>query len=149
MTRETEIRRATEADAEGLAAILRGMGKENVGLQGTFDADRIRAWLGRLGSDGAIFVALDGSIPVAFGSLDFDTAQPDTGLLGVWVSPDHRRRGLATDLAEELLAFAREKGYRRIRWRLPEGNEPALSFLSEIGAMVPLRNPSMTFELPL
>ena len=87
MTRETEIRRATEADAEGLAAILRGMGKENVGLQGTFDADRIRAWLGRLGSDGAIFVALDGSIPVAFGSLDFDTAQPDTGLLGVCVSP--------------------------------------------------------------
>ncbi|MBK6318425.1 MAG: GNAT family N-acetyltransferase [Dehalococcoidia bacterium] len=149
MTRETEIRRATEADAEGLAAILRGMGKENVGLQGTFDADRIRAWLGRLGSDGAIFVALDGSIPVAFGSLDFDTAQPDTGLLGVWVSPDHRRRGLATDLADELLAFAREKGYRRIRGRLPEGNEPALSFLSEIGAMVPLRNPSMTFELPL
>ena len=149
MTRETEIRRATEADAEGLAAILRGMGKENVGLQGTFDADRIRAWLGRLGSDGAIFVALDGSIPVAFGSLDFDTAQPDTGLLGVWVSPDHRRRGLATDLADELLAFAREKGYRRIRGRLPEGNEPALSFLSEIGAMVPLRNPSMTFDLPL
>ena len=149
MTRETAIRRATEADAEGLAAILRGMGKENVGLQGTFDADRIRAWLGRLGSDGAIFVALDGSIPVAFGSLDFDTAQPDTGLLGVWVSPDHRRRGLATDLADELLAFAREKGYRRIRGRLPEGNEPALSFLSEIGAMVPLRNPSMTFELPL
>ena len=149
MTRETEIRRATEADAEGLAAILRGLGKENVGLQGTFDADRIRAWLGRLGSDGAIFVALDGSIPVAFGSLDFDTAQPDTGLLGVWVSPDHRRRGLATDLADELLAFAREKGYRRIRGRLPEGNEPALSFLSEIGAMVPLRNPSMTFELPL
>ena len=96
MTRETEIRRATEADAEGLAAILRGMGKENVGLQGTFDADRIRAWLGRLGSDGAIFVALDGSIPVAFGSLDFDTAQPDTGLLGVWVSPDHPRRGLST-----------------------------------------------------
>ena len=28
---------------------------------------------------------------------------------------------------------------RRIRGRLPEGNEPALSFLSSIGAMVPLR----------
>ncbi|MCK9520481.1 MAG: GNAT family N-acetyltransferase, partial [Dehalococcoidia bacterium] len=61
----------------------------------------------------------------------------------------HRRRGLATDLADELLAVARDKGYRRIRGRLPEGNEPALSFLSSIGAMVPLRNPNMTFELPL
>ena len=149
MTRSTDIRRATDSDAEGVAAILRGMGKENVGLEGTFDAERVRGWLKRVGDDGALFVANDGSIPVAFGSLDFDTAQPDTGVLGVWVLPDHRRRGLATDLADALIEFAREKGYRRIRGRLPEGNEPALSFLSAIGAMVPLRNPSMTFELPL
>ena len=149
MTRSTDIRRANDSDAEGVAAILRGMGKENVGLEGTFDAERVRGWMKRLGDDGALFVAYDGSIPVAFGSLDFDTAQPDTGLLGVWVLPDHRRRGLATDLADSLIEFAREKGYRRIRGRLPEGNEPALSFLSGIGAMVPLRNPSMTFELPL
>ena len=145
----TELRRATAGDAEGIAAILRGMGKENVGLEGTFDGDRIRAWLKRLGDDGALFVAADGSIPVAFGALDFDTATPDTGLLGVWVLPEHRRRGLATDLAESLIEFAREHGYRRLRGRLPEGNEPALSFLSGIGAMVPLRNPNMTFELPL
>jgi GNAT superfamily N-acetyltransferase len=149
MTRSSEIRRATDADAEGVAAILRGMGKENVGLQGPFDGDYVRGWLKRLGESGALFVAHDGSIPVAFGALDFDTAQAGTGLLGVWVLPDHRRRGLATDLADAVLEFARENGYRRIRGRLPEGNEPALSFLSGIGAMVPLRNPSMTFELPL
>jgi GNAT superfamily N-acetyltransferase len=109
----------------------------------------VRAWLKRLGDDGALFVVDDGSIQVGFGSLDFDTATPDTGLLGVWVLPDHRRRGLATDLAESLIEFARERGYRRIRGRLPDGNEPALSFLSAIGAMVPLRNPNMSFELPL
>ena len=149
MTRSTEIRRATADDAEGVAAILRGMGKENVGLQGPFDGQYVRTWLKRLGDDGALFVAYDGSIPVAFGALDFDTAHAQTGLLGVWVLPDHRRRGLATDLADVILEFAREKGYKRIRGRLPEGNEPALSFLSGIGAMVPLRNPSMTFELPL
>jgi ribosomal-protein-alanine N-acetyltransferase len=149
MTRATDIRRATDSDAEAIAAILRGLGSENVGLEGSFDADRVRGWLGRLGTEGAIFVAADGSIPVAFGSLDFDTAQPDTGLLGVWVLPDHRRRGLATDLADALVEFARERGYRRIRGRLPDGNEPALSFLSAIGAMVPLRNPNMSFELPL
>lgn len=149
MTRATEIRKATPADAEGVAAILRGMGKENVGLQGPFDGDYVRKWIKRLGDDGALFVAYDGSIPVAFGSLDFDTAEANTGLLGVWVLPDHRRRGLATDLADAVLEFAREHGYRRIRGRLPEGNEPALSFLSGIGAMVPLRNPTMTFELPL
>lgn len=149
MTHSTAIHKATDADADGIAAILRAMGSENVGLQGPWDADRIKAWFQRLGDQGTIVVARDGSIPVAFGALDFDTAEPDTGLLGVWVSPDYRRRGLATDLAEALLEFAREKGYRRIRGRLPDGNEPALSFLSSIGAMVPLRNPNMTFELPL
>lgn len=149
MTRAPEIRRATDDDAEGIAAILRGMGSENVGLQGTFDGNYARSWLKRLGVDGAIFVAYDGSIPVAFGALDFDTAQADAGVLGVWVLPEHRRRGLATDLADAVLEFAREKGYKRIRGRLPDDNEPALSFLSAIGAMVPLRNPSMTFELPL
>ena len=145
----TEIRRATADDAESIAAILRGMGTENVGLGGPFDAERARNWIKRLGEDGAIFLACEGSIPMAFGALDFDTAEPETGTLGVWVLPGHRRRGLATDLADEVLAFARDRGYKRIRGRLPEGNEPALSFLSAIGAMVPLRNPSMTFELPL
>ena len=149
MSRAAQIRRATADDAEGVAAILRGIGQQNVGLDGVFDADRVRTWLKRLGDDGAIFIAHDGSIPVGFGALDFDTAQQDTGTLGVWVLPEHRRRGLATDLADAVIDFARDHGYRRIRGRLPEGNEPALSFLSAIGAMVPLRNPDMTFELPL
>ena len=92
---------------------------------------------------------MDGSIPVGFGALDFDTAEPEAGLLGVWVLPDYRRHGLATDLADAVLEFARDHNYKRIRGRLPEGNEPALSFLSSIGAMVPLRNPDMTFDLPL
>ena len=149
MTRSTEIRRATADDADSVAAIIRSLKGEDVGLTGDFDADRARGWIKRLGDEGCLFIASDGSIPVAFGSLDFDTAEPHAGLLGVWVLPDHRRRGLATDLADAILEFAREHGYKRIRGRLPEGNEPALSFLSSIGAMVPLRNPDMTFDLPL
>lgn len=145
-----EIRRAKADDAEDIAAIVRGLGKqENVGLPENFDVTRIREWINRLGDDGAVFLACQGSIPVAFGALDFNTVEPETGLLGVWVLPDQRRKGLATELAETILEFARERGYRRIRGRLPDGNEPALSFLSSIGAMVPLRNPTMTFELPL
>ncbi|MBI5947614.1 MAG: GNAT family N-acetyltransferase [Chloroflexi bacterium] len=148
MTRATERRRATEHDAEGIADIVRSLGA-NTGLAGEFNPERAREWIRRLGDQGTMVVALDGSIPVAFGTIDYSTTEPETGLLGVWVHPDYRRRGLATELAEDLLEFARERGYRRIRGRLPEGNEPALSFLSSIGAMVPLRNPEMTFELPL
>ena len=149
MTRATEIRTATEADCDGIAAILRAMESENVGLEGPWDAERISAWMKRLGDEGTLIVAADGSIPVAFGALDFDTAAPNAGVLGVGASPNHCRGGLAWDLAGAFFDLARERGYRRIRGRLPEGNEPALSFLSSIGAMVPLRNPNMTFELPL
>lgn len=149
MTRTTEQRRAAAEDADAIAAVVRGLGDENIGLAAGFTSDQARQWLRRLGDDGCIVIAWDGSMPVAFGAIDYSTTEPDAALLGVWVLPDHRRRGLATDLAEELLEFARERGYKRIRGRLPDGNEPALSFLSSIGAMVPLRNPEMTFELPL
>lgn len=150
MTRTNELRRATEEDADAIAGIIRGLGAhENVGFEEGYDTERAREWIKRLGDSGCIIIAADGSIPVAFGAIDYNTMEPETATLGVWVLPSYRRRGMATDLAEALVEFAREKGYARIRGRLPEGNEPALSFLSSIGAMVPLRNPKMRFELPL
>ena len=52
-------------------------------------------------------------------------------------------------LAERALEHGRDRGYKRIRGRLPQNNEVALSFLSSIGALVPLYNPEARFELPL
>jgi ribosomal protein S18 acetylase RimI-like enzyme len=144
-----EIRRASEHDAQAICEIIRRLGDENTGLAGDWDAARAQQWIHRLGDEGTLMLAMDGSIPVTFGAIDFDTTEPETAILGVWVVPEYRRRGLATELADELVEFAKDRGYRRIRGRLPDGNEPALSFLSSIGAMVPLRNPNMSFELPL
>ncbi len=62
---------------------------------------------------------------------------------------EHRRKGIGTNLAELALGFAREKGYKRIRGNLPDHNETALSFLSGIGALVPIYNPEVVFELPI
>ena len=50
---------------------------------------------------------------------------------------------------DALLEHAREHGFKRIVGRLPDNNEPALSFLSSIGGLVPIINPEMRFELPL
>ena len=122
MIRTTSIRVATAADADAIAHIAKGIGTENTGLAADFDREQAASWLRRLGDQGTMLLSLDGSIPIAFGSLDFNTTEPDTGLLGVWVLPEYQRRGLATELADELIAFARDKGYRRIRGRLPEGN---------------------------
>jgi len=149
MSRTTSIRVATEADADAIHGIAETLGFANTSLPTDLDVEQVTSWIKRLRDQGQMLVALDGSIPIAFGSLDFSTTEPDIGILGVWVMPGHQRRGLATELADDLIAFARDHGYRRIRGRLPDSNEAALSFLSSIGAMVPLRNPDMSFELPL
>jgi GNAT superfamily N-acetyltransferase len=67
----------------------------------------------------------------------------------VWLLSSARRKGIGTALAEYALGFARDKGYKRIRGRLPQDNETALAFLSSIGALVPIYNPEARFELPL
>lgn len=146
-----ETRRATRADTVQIAEIIEQVRSEPnpVGFADPMSPEQVAAWLERQGEDGAIFVVDDGRFLVAFAALDFDSSQPEQCSFGAWVRPQNRRQGHATALAEEALAFAREHGYRRIRARLPENNEPALSFLSAIGALVPLKSPGTSFELPV
>ncbi len=150
-TLDATIRRASDADAVDIAAIISRLVTEPnpVGFREAQSSEQASRWLARLGDQGCIFVAQVEEKIVGFGALDFNTEEPDTGTIGVWILPDFRRRGLATMLGESILDFAREAGYRRIRGRLPANNEPALSFLSGLGALVPLQNPEMRFELPL
>jgi len=145
------VRPATPQDAKAIAAVIARVAEEPqpVGFRRALSADEVEQWRRRLSDQGAIVVAEREGQVVGFGALDFNTEEPDTCTLGVWVLPEHRRRGIATALGSQLLEFARDAGYRRVRGRLPEGNEPALSFLSSLGALVPLRNPEMRFELPL
>ena len=144
-------RQATSDDAETIAEIINTVVQEPnpVGFDGPTTAENVRTWLARQGSEGGIFLCLLDGEAVGFSALDFDTQQPDTVVLGVWLLPQHRRKGLGTALAGCALAFARDKGFKRIRGRLPERNETALSFLSGIGALVPIYNPETIFELPL
>jgi len=148
---EATYRQATQDDAEAVAAVINSVVREPnpVAFEGPVTAEQVRTWLGRLGGEGGIFLCEVGGKVAGFSALDFNTQEPDTATLGVWLLPEYRRRGLGTALAGCALEFAREKGYKRIRGRLPENNEVALSFLSGIGALVPMYNPDMRFELPL
>ena len=148
---ESVYRKATADDAEAVAEVINAVVQEPnpVGFEGPTTAENVRTWLTRLGDDGGIFLCeLDGRA-IGFCAIDFDTQEPDRAVLGVWLLPEHRRKGLGTALAECGLEFARDKGYKRIRGRLPEHNQVALSFLSGIGALVPMYNPETVFELPL
>ena len=148
---ETTFRQATIHDADAVAEIINAVVEEPnpVGFDGPTTPDRVRTWLTRQGGEGGIFLCLLDGKAVGFSAIDFDTHEPDTAVLGVWLLQDQRRKGLGTAMAEYALGFARDKGFRRIRGRLPENNTSALSFLSGIGALVPMTNPDAVYELPL
>jgi RimJ/RimL family protein N-acetyltransferase len=150
-TVEGTFRLATEADADAIARIIsRVIAEPNpVGIVQALTPEQVVGWIRRLGTQGCIFLAEVGGEIIGFAALDYNTEVPDTGTIGVWLLPEYRRRGLGTQLGECVLDFAREAGYKRVKGRLPDNNEPALSFLSSLGALVPLQNPEMRFELPL
>lgn len=148
------VRQATKADAAAIAEIITELQRERepVGFRGAWDEARVLRQMERQGDAGSYFVVEDsdrGGRILGFAAIDFNSEEPDQATFGAWIRALNRRQGHASRLAEECLAFARAKGYRRIRARLPEDNEPALSYLSSIGALVPLFNPGTTFELPI
>lgn len=151
VTAEPTYRQANVNDAAAIVHVIEvAMQEPNpVGFDHPLTPDEVRTWLSRLGGEGGVFLAIiDGKV-VGFAALDYNTIEPDTVVLGVWMLPQVRRRGIGTALAEYALGFARDKGYKRIRGRLPQNNEVALTFLSSIGALVPIYNPEARFELPL
>ncbi|HEY8173023.1 MAG TPA: GNAT family N-acetyltransferase [Dehalococcoidia bacterium] len=148
---EPTYRQANINDAEAISSVIGEVVKEPnpVAFDGAWSPDQVRTWLSRMGGEGGAFLAtIDGKV-VGFAALDYNTFEPETVVLGAWLLPQVRRRGIGTALAEYALGFARDKGYKRIRGRLPQDNEIALSFLSSIGALVPIYNPEARFELPL
>ncbi len=144
-------RLAVSDDAAAIADVIRDVveGPNPVVFDRPWSVDEVSMWRRRLGNSGAIYVALDAGELMGFGALDYNTRQPETCTLGVWLRSEWRRCGIGTVLAEYLLAHAREQQFRRVVGSLPENNEAALSFLSAIGALAPLINPDSRFELPL
>ena len=151
VTAEPTYRQANVNDAEAIVHVIDVVMQEPnpVGFDHVLTPAEVRTWLSRLGGEGGVFLAIIEGRVVGFAALDYNTIEPDTVVLGVWMLPEVRRRGIGTALAEYALGFARDKGYKRIRGRLPQNNEVALTFLSSIGALVPIYNPEARFELPL
>jgi len=70
-------------------------------------------------------------------------------VMGVWLLRAVRRKGVGRELALMATDFARAAGYQKLRGTLPEGNEPALSFFSDIGSLAQVVGQGMEYELPL
>jgi GNAT superfamily N-acetyltransferase len=149
---KTTFRRATARDAQQIASVAARLildGGRATGLPSSLTAaevvGRMRSYRGR----GAWFVCRIDRQTAGFAALEPVPDEKKTVALGVWVLPSFRRQGVGTQLALMALNFARGKGYRKVRGRIPAGNEAALSFFSSIGALVPRVGGDLRYELPL
>jgi GNAT superfamily N-acetyltransferase len=58
----------------------------------------------------------------------------DTGyLISMWVAPEARRRGIATDLIDAVVGWARSEGFVRLILDVAEGNTPAMALYTHKG----------------
>ena len=157
---EPTYRQATPDDAAAIAvvgaAVIEELG-EGSGLPGPMTADAVAQRIagyartgGRLpGERGAMFVcAADGDV-CGFAALEPEPREEGCAVMGVWLQPSARRKGIGRELALMALEFARAAGYAKVRGTLPAGNEAALAFFSEIGALPQVVGGGMQYELPL
>jgi RimJ/RimL family protein N-acetyltransferase len=75
--------------------------------------------------------------------------------MGYTIFPEFRRRGLATETAERLIAFAKENGATRIRASVSPDNAPSLAMVKRLGLvqigeqMDEIDGLELVFERPL
>ena len=149
---KTVFRRATARDGQQIASVAARMSLDGSGETGLPPSLTAAEVVGRMRSyrrRGAWFICRIDRQTAGFAALEPVPDEKKVAALGVWVLPSFRRQGVGTQLALMALEFAREKGYRKVRGRIPAGNEAALSFFSSIGALVPRVGGDLRYELPL
>lgn len=80
---------------------------------------------------------VDGEVVgMAIWFLTFSTWEGTNGLWleDLYVSPDHRGKGLGRKLMSTLAAICVERGYRRMEWTVLDWNTPAIEVYRHIGA---------------
>ncbi len=149
---ELTYRQATQDDAGAIAAIGSQMLDElgdGSGLPGAMTPADVSKRISAYADKGAMFVCAKEKGLCGFAALGPDPQEEGCAVMGVWLLPATRRQGAGRELALMALEFARSAGYTKVRGTLPAGNEAALSFFSEIGALAQIVGGGMQYELPL
>ncbi len=149
---ELTYRQAGQEDAGAIAAIGSQMLDElgdGSGLPGAMTPADVSERISAYADKGAMFVCAKEKGLCGFAALEPEPQEEGSAVLGVWLLPAARRQGTGRELALMALEFARTAGYTKVRGTLPSGNEAALSFFSEIGALAQIVGGGMQYELPL
>ena len=145
-------RQATSDDAASIAAVaadIIGELGEAGGLFGPMTPEGVADRLASYGEKGAMFICEGDDAVCGFAALEPDPREEGCAVAGVWLLPTARREGRGRWLALMAVDFARAAGYAKVRGTVPAGNEAALSFFSEIGALAQVVAGGMEYDLPL
>ena len=150
---ELTYRRASQDDTGAIAAVSAAVWQEQGEGSGLREplttAEGVADRLAGYGDQSAILLCEGDNGACGFALLEPYGPEEGAAVMGVWVLPSARRQGTGRELALMALEFARAAGYRKLRGTLPPGNEAALSFFSEIGALAQGVGQGMQYELPL
>ena len=133
------VRRASPEDASSISAIWEIICAERVftAVSQPFSPQQEREYILSLSEREGIFVAeADGNI-VGFQSLDLWAKYSDSfdhvGVMGSFVLPNWRRKGIGELLANHTLDFARANHYEKIVIYVRAGNAGAQAFYRSLG----------------
>jgi RimJ/RimL family protein N-acetyltransferase len=140
MERPVHIRRATEDDAAGIAAVMERIAAERIhsAIDRAWTAAEERDYLRGLSAREAVHVAaVDSGQIIGVQSLDLWAASLNSmrhvGQVGTFLLPEYRRIGLGAALFRATAAFARASGYRKFVIQVRGSNTAARAFYSRLG----------------
>jgi ribosomal protein S18 acetylase RimI-like enzyme len=136
---QIDIHRARPEDAGSISGIWEIICAERsfTAVSQPFSPQQEREYILSLSDREGIFVAEANREIIGFQSLDLWAKYTDSfdhvGVMGSFVLPDWRRKGIGRLLANHTLDFARANGYEKIIIYVREGNAGAQAFYRSLG----------------
>jgi len=133
------IRRATTDDAEDISAIWEVICAERVytAVSRPFTPQQERAYIASLSGREGIFVAEVDDRVIGFQTLDLWGKYTDSfdhvGVMGTFILPGWRRKGVGRGLTERTFDFARANSYEKIVIYVRVSNAGAQAFYRSLG----------------
>ncbi|HZP48351.1 MAG TPA: GNAT family N-acetyltransferase [Vicinamibacterales bacterium] len=144
MTDAIHIRPATERDAALVLDMIKALAEyEKLAHAVTATEATIRESLWGAHPAAEVIIALVDGRPAGFALFfhNYSTFLAQRGLYleDLFVTPEHRGRGIGRALLERLARIAVERNCGRFEWSVLDWNEPAIGFYKKLGA-VPLED---------
>jgi ribosomal protein S18 acetylase RimI-like enzyme len=134
------IRKATEADAESIVAIIREIASERIhtAIASPWSVEKQREYILSLSSREAIHVAeIERQVLIGYQTLELWAPTLDSmshvGQIGTFLRPEWRRRGIGRVLFEHTVDFARMRGFSKFVIQVRSSNTAAQSFYQQLG----------------